>query len=451
MAATAGFLYGDSTPSQLRFDYVAFLRDAIDFSVEVLSSDARMATAVHKVTSLSDDTEREITLAEGLAADMDRALAGAMTRAPTSLAARCAARIQKSARELVAAEAEAARTAVIAERARLAQTASQEYAKCAKALETLVLRHQLPDATALTTLKLEGGHYEALVQSHTTYGLEWTVELEVPASHALARVLRIDRVIERLEVEAPEEGGWLHKEVRNRPQRLDRLHLTGLSLHPSETAIRLRAADDGGGPGFDILYRLANEPPRVELVRINEGAPADAPFVVVGDDAAKLQALRDGLAALTGELTQKKSLKQASLGGTPVQKLESPREIVERLMSNIAPTVHEIANRSLSPGELVVKRLLGDNRREEVFVSKKELEQKTESLAPDLRSVFDVLGLWKPNGSPTVHIAAEALPAPHSPEPAKTATPSAVPSARIKVISTPPPPAAAHNPGDGKS
>jgi hypothetical protein len=314
-----------------------------------------------------------------------------------------------------------------------------------------VLRHQLPDCVALTTIKLEGGHYEALVQSHTPYGLEWTVELEVPASHTLARVLRIDRVVERLEVEAPEEGGWLHKEVRNRPQRLDRLHLTGLSLHPAETAIRLRAGDDGSGPGFDILFR--NEPARVELVRINEGAAADQPFVVAGDDAAKLQALRDGLAAIAGELTQKKALKQASLGGTPVQKLESPREIVERLMSNIAPTVHEIASRSLAPGELVIKRLLGDNRREEVFVSKSELEQKTEALTPDLRTVFDVLGLWKPNGSPTVHIAAEALPAPPAAEPAKTPSPGAVPGARIKVISTPPPPAAgaAQNPEDGKS
>ena len=74
MAAPAGFLYGDSTPSPLRFDYIAFLRDAVDFGVEILSSDARMATAVHGVTALAEDTEREITLAEELAEDMDRAL-----------------------------------------------------------------------------------------------------------------------------------------------------------------------------------------------------------------------------------------------------------------------------------------------------------------------------------------------------------------------------------------
>ncbi|MGH7439666.1 MAG: hypothetical protein ACRENE_28590, partial [Polyangiaceae bacterium] len=95
MAAPAGFLYGDSTASPLQFDFIAFLRDAFDFAVEVLSSDARMATAVHSVNALADETEREITLAEGLSADMDRALEGAMSRTPSSLAARCAARIQK--------------------------------------------------------------------------------------------------------------------------------------------------------------------------------------------------------------------------------------------------------------------------------------------------------------------------------------------------------------------
>ncbi|MGH7434995.1 MAG: hypothetical protein ACRENE_04910, partial [Polyangiaceae bacterium] len=93
---------------------------------------------------------------------------------------------------------------------------------------------------------------------------------------------------------------------------------------------------------------------------------------------------------------------------------------------------------------------------EEVFVSKKELEQKTESLTPELRSVFDVLGLWKRNGSPTVHIAPEAV-APAQPA-RPTASPatgasgaSAVPGARIKVISTPPPPATASSSGESKS
>lgn len=438
MAAPTGFLYGDSTPSPLKSDFIAFLRDAFDFAVEVLRSDARMADAVLRVTKLSDATEREIELAEELATDVARALEGVSTRAPGSLAARCAARIQQGARELVSSEADAARTTVVEERARLAKTASTEYEACTKAFEALVLRHTLPDAMGVTIVKLEdGGRYDALLQCHTPYGLEWTVELDVPSTHALSHVLRVDRVVERLEVEAPEEGGWLHKEIRNRPQRLDRLHLTGLSVHPAETAVRLRAGADGGGAGFDLLFR--SDPAHVELLRIVEGgAGAESPFKVVGDDAAKLEALREILVTMVGELGEhKKALRQASLGGTPLQKLESPRAVVEKLVANIAPTVHEIARRSLAPGELVLKRLLGDNHREEVFVSKKELEQKIEPLPSELRAAFDELKLW--NGAASARPAARASAPPHAAPAAPTT--KTVSSAPIQIIS--PPPAAA--------
>ena len=128
---------------------------------------------------------------------------------------------------------------------------------------------------------------------------------------------------------------------------------------------------------------------------------------MVGDDAAKLQGLRDSLVAMAGELADhKKSLRKASLGGTPLPNLESPRALVDQLLASIAPTVQEIAKRSLAPGELVIKRLVGDSRREEVFVSKKELRQKVEPLPSELRAAFDPLELW--DGLAKVIVAPEA-------------------------------------------
>jgi hypothetical protein len=430
MAAPAGFLYGDATPSPLKSDFIAFLRAAVDYAVEVLRADARTAAAARDVERLAEQTESEISAAEELATDVVRALEGPSLRAPASLVGRCAARLQRDARDLVRSEAEAARAAVGAERGRLAQTASKE--SCTKAFEALVLAHALPDALGATVITLVGGsRYEAILESQTPYGLEWTTELEVPASHALARALRIDRLVERLEVEAPEEGGWLHKEVRNRPQRLDRMYLTGLSVHPSETAVRLRSAQDGTGAGFDILVQ--SEPLRVQLVRILEGGAAtDAIHDVVGDDAVKLQVLRDSLVAVAGELADhKKSVRKASLGGTPLPSLESPRALVDQILASIAPTVHEIAKRSLAPGELVIKRLVGDSRREEVFVSKKELRQKVESLPPELRAAFDPLELQ--DGLAKVILAPEASARPEPTPP----PPKAVAARPIQMISSP--------------
>jgi hypothetical protein len=438
MAASVGFLYGDATPSPLKDDFIAFLRDAVDYAVEVLRADARTAAAARDLERLAEQTEREIAAAEELATDVARALEGPALRAPGSLAGRCAARLQIEARDLVRSEADAARASVTAERARLAQTASKESEACTKAFEALVLAHTLPDTLGVTVLKLAGGAvpYEALLDSQTSYGLEWSTELEIPGNHALARVLRIDRLVDRLEVEAPEEGGWINKEVRNRPQRLDRLYLTGLNVHPSETVIRLRSAQDGSGAGFDIL--LQSDPARVQLVRVAEGgaAAADAAHNVVGDDAAKLLALRDSLVAMVGELADhKKALRKASLGGTPIASLASPRTLVDLILASIAPTVHEIAKRSLAPGELVIKRLLGDNRREEVFVSKKELRQKVEPLPPELRAAFDPLELWE--GVPKVIVAPDPA---RPPQPSPPPPPKAIAGRPIQTISSSPPP-----------
>jgi hypothetical protein len=433
MAGPAGFLYGDATPSPLRSDFIALLRDAVDYAVDVLGADARMASAAGDVARLAAETENEIAAADELATDVARALDGPSLRAPASLAGRCAARLQRQTHELVRSEADAARESVGAERARLAQMMSRESEACMKAFEALVLAHTLPDALGVTVVTLvDGPRYDAILECHAPYGLEWSTELDIPGSHPLARVLRIDRLVERLEVEAPEEGGWLHKEVRNRPQRLDRLYLTGLSVHPSETALRLRAAQDGTGAGFDVL--LHSDPPRVQLVRIVEGGgPADGTHEVVGEDAVKLQALRDGLVAMTSDLADhKKSLRKASLDGAPLPSLGSSKALVDHILASIAPTVREIAKRSLAPDELVIKRLVGDSRREEVFVSKRELRQKIEPLPPELRAAFDPLELWE--GLPKVIVAPDARPHREPPPP-----PSKVTGSQIKVISSPPP------------
>jgi hypothetical protein len=157
MVAPAGFLYGDATPSPLKSDFIAFLRDAVDYAAEVLGSDARTAAAARDVERLAEQTEREITAAEELATDVARALEGPSLRAPASLASRCAARLQREARDLVRSEADAARAAVVAERARFAQTASRESEVCMKAFEANVRRHTVssgrPSSTSLPTMR----------------------------------------------------------------------------------------------------------------------------------------------------------------------------------------------------------------------------------------------------------------------------------------------------------
>jgi hypothetical protein len=427
MSTTTTYLFGDSTPSPLETDFIAFLRDVFDFGAQVLQCDGRISEAMGRVTTLSEETDREIEAAEAFAVDVSRALETADVGTHESIAARCAVRIRQGVEELVQSESEAARASVSTAKSRAAQTAAAERDACFKALERLLLHHTLPESLSKTRLRIEGGsRYEAHLSGLVPYGLEWTLSLAIPEGHALSSILRVERVVPRLEVEAPEEAGWIHKEVKIRPQRFDRLYVSEVALDSERTAIKLRAEPDGTGAGFDIS--LKHETGRMQLARVSDGgASPDAPYDVTGEDVAKLRSFHNALIAMVREIAgHKKSLVKSMLDETPMQQVDSPRELVDRLIANIAPTVHEIARRSLAPGELVLKRLLSDSRREEIFVSTAELQEKLRSLSATARKAFEPLGLS--NHRPSARAPAPAT-AERTPEGAGR-PPSARPSAQ---------------------
>jgi hypothetical protein len=86
----------------------------------------------------------------------------------------------------------------------------------------------------------------------------------------------------------------------------------------------------------------------------------------------------------------------ARVGECDLKALPNFREIVDRLIGYLSPFVHEIAAHSLEPDELVLRRLLADNRREEIFVSKTTLRGKYDHLPAELRVPFLPLGLHTP-------------------------------------------------------
>jgi hypothetical protein len=400
MGTSTTYLYGDSTPSPLETDFIAFLRDVFDFGVHVLQCDARVAEATRRVAALSERTNREIEAAEAFAAEVSQSLEGADLGDRDSIAARCAVRIRQNVQELVRSEAEAARAEVTASHERVAKTATTEREACFEALEALLLHHTLPESVVSTRLRNEGGtHYEALLSGLAPYGLEWTMSIAIPPTHALSSVLRVERIVPRLEVEAPEEAGWIHKEVKIRRQRLDRFYVPELAVDSAQTTVKLRTMPDGSGAGFDFLY--LNDTGRMLLTRVRDyGVSPDAPHQVVGEDATKLRDFHDALVAMVKELaSHKKALVKALFDDAPIQQVESPRLLVDRLIANIAPKVHEIAKRSLAPGELVLKRVVSDTRREELFVSTAELTEKLRSLPASARTAFDTLGLPSPRTS----------------------------------------------------
>ncbi len=430
------YLFGDATPSTLKSNFIDFLRDALEFGVKVLSADEHLRQGTTRAQELVRHADVEVTRLEALAGTIADALAPTINAGVDNPTGRCAEAIAHATIGLARAEIDRVRTNLQAEQAKLDAQALQERGGCVQALQELLLRHDLPEMTIDIKLEQHGGTgYRARLMTHTTYGLEADIDVDIPASHHLAHVLRLDKIVERLEVQAPESGGWLRKEVKLRPQRLDKEYVTELFLSAQEATIKLRTSADGTGAGFDVAVR--GEAPRVRMVRVGEGELP--PFDLADVDAGKVLHLREQLAGFCAELmTHRKSLNDARIDGTALRSHDSPRMLVERLIAAMAPTVQEISKRSLSPTELVLKRQLGDGRREEIFVSKESLKEKLSPLPPAMRALFAPLGLAdfsvsSASASPPSKPVAKPAPAPvEKPAPGAAATPR-------KPITTPTP------------
>jgi hypothetical protein len=98
-------------------------------------------------------------------------------------ATRCAVAIVRSSSDLVRSEIEQVNVTLQAELANLDMVRLSERLSCEKALETLLLRHDLPQTKRGLSLKLQpNGPYTARLRVSTPSGVAATLELDVPSS-----------------------------------------------------------------------------------------------------------------------------------------------------------------------------------------------------------------------------------------------------------------------------
>ena len=105
------------------------------------------------------------------------------------------------------------------------------------------------------------------------------------------------------------------------------------------------------------------------------------------DTSAELPALREAMTA-------------ATLDGQPLREHDEPRVLCTRLIAAISREVQEISRRSGAAGELVLRKNIGQGRREEIYITKAELLERVLTLPPGLRPAFDPLHLTQGPRSP---------------------------------------------------
>jgi hypothetical protein len=369
----------------LGFNYLAFLREVVDCSVLLLEAEGTLGANVERRTSRVNESAGMIRAVEELGAEAASVVEPIAKEQPATPAGRCAAAIAKAIKEAVAAEIAQARAAAATNAEEIAREDQQARASARTALEKLLRAHDLPGAEEELEAAWTAGGVKAKLRQRTKFGIEAVLVLEIPAGSTLAADLRVDRIAEGLEVHVREAGRWLKKSDKLVAQKLGRHAIVGITTSVKDITIQLRAPDTTASLITFTVKRGGD-------IAIDDGGGRE--YELEDRDRAGLKQLAEKLDAALGELSDKRSaLEELTIDGKPFAEHAHPRTLAERLITAIAPTVQTISRHSRSPGELVLRRQLADDRREEVFISIGDLVRRMESLPVPARAVFAPLQL----------------------------------------------------------
>ncbi len=434
------YLFGDSTPSALRTNFLELLRDALDFAVFVLQADESIKTGTTTSEALTEEATEELARLDAFAAVVQQSIAGAEKGDLGSPTATCAVRIAELVSGTQRSTADAVRGKLAADIAAIDADEASTRAACHEALFAFLAPHGESESTGTRRVALlESGQYAATLTGQTSFGIDWVLELRVPEGNLFAEAVRLERISPHIEILAPQVAGWLTKEVKVKPQRLERHTATEIVTDGSHTFVKLRV-EASVETGFDVEVESGT----VKMTRVGPSDDAAVgAFDIDAESIAKVIAIVDKLLESVAGLENAR-LAEANIDGVPFKSLTPFQPIVERFVAKLAPIVREISQRSLTPTELVLRRALSDDRREEFFVTKSTLREKYAQLPPPLRALFTPLGFdappvpaAKPPPPPPASTRAEIKPSAPSSPPAPAA-PSVAPPAP-----PPPPPAPA--------
>ena len=436
------YLYGDSSPTTLRHNFLEFLRDALDFCVYVLQADARIQEGRAHMEELRRQADLEMGQLEAFGDAVTATIEKTPKGAADSPTVACAERLTTMTADAVRSSVQGVRDRLAADIRQAEAEESVERDGCHKALESLLKPHFPPDeACVVTVASKDGGGYEAAVEGTSeSMQLGWRFELGIPDGHLFASALTMERLMPRFTLQAPELTGWIRKEVKTRPQRLDRFVMSEVIDDGSSVALKLRA---DGGVGFDVKVFLSVRGVAISRVTPNDDA-ASGKFEPHEEDIPKLVEIGKMIHAAVDSLVRKRLL-EASYASDEFRGLERFVGLVEGMVAALAPTTKEISRRSLEPTELVLRRLLADDRREEIFVAKSTLLEKLSPLDHEGKALFDPLGL-----DPAMASLSALPPAPRDAGTKRAELPPSQPPRRPPPPDTrssgppPPPPAVPH-------
>ena len=393
-------VYGDSTPFPYDSNFIEQIRKTVDCGVALLEAEVAIRAVRERAVSVEQLRKTERTRLAALSDALKLTMTAFMSSSSERIS-RGAGRILELARGVLDGEVSALDGHVMDSQTHGAREIEHAREKVYRAIEAFTLSHDLPHTETRVRLVAGEDAYAGTAAVQTPFGIESIFSLAIPAAHPWGKPRRVLDLSASTEIHLPAETGIFSKRVTLQPFKLDRLFVAEASYGPDKAIIALRKAPRSGS-GYEV--ELLFDEHRVLLRRLGEDGSAEPLSELIelaGEDLVHVERLWNRIHESAADLVERRqTMTSATFDGKNLRDDDAPHEILTRLLNVVAPVVQEIAQRSGAPGELVLRRDVGQGRREEIFITKAELHEKVETLPEAMRPFFDPLELSEGPRSP---------------------------------------------------
>jgi hypothetical protein len=404
-----GHVYGDSTPFPYDINFVELIRHAVECGVQLMASQHAIASAVDRSGNFDQLRKQERARMDAMS-DAVKLTMTAFMSSHSERMVRTASRVLESSRAVIESELAALEGQASGEISNTRATVERAREHTFRAVEAFVLRHDLPNTSVGLRLLAGEESYSGQALVATPFGIEAVFSLAIPPAHDWGKIRRVAELSAGTEVHVPQEAGWLSKRMAVAPVKLDKLVVTEVAMASDRSLITLRRGPRSGA-GFQLEV-TSEAQPKATLRKLGEdGNPTGDPVIQLdGEDGMHAMRLWHRVQESTHDLEMRRqAMTTATFDGKPLREADEPQAIANKLINVLAPVVQEIARRSGAPGELVLRRDLGEGRREEIYITKAELNEKVLTLPTTLRPVFDPFELSEGPRSPRAPAPSEPI------------------------------------------
>ena len=391
------YLFGDSTPFPLPFD---FLRTLEAF----MTAGTRVLLLEHRGRKLSEETlATQLERAKGLET-LSRFHEAQMRSLGEALvpkhpyAVEYAQRLAEHALSLVTEQRRSVQESNERGEARVRSESDRTGEEIATHLRTFFLTARLPTQGKRLSTTLVDGRPDARASLVHPGGVGVTFTLGTAKAPAWSAPRKLSELVGHIELTVGIKKSWIGNKISREPVRLDDWVVSSADLDETTATIALRRRPD---QKESLIFKLRRDEAGFGANFEHPGDPNAelVPSAAEASDLPHLERLWTAIAATFDEILEERTaITAVSLDSEDVFEQRLGQKLVERLVMVLGPTTLEVARRSPNQHELSLKREGDNGRREELYLKRDQLLEGLQPLPREGRAVFAPLGLdgWVP-------------------------------------------------------